>query len=145
MSSATRVRNPIKAARKVLGDDRFVLLTADGADDFAEDAGLVMEGPDYFIAEWRWDLHTEHMPAELAAQKQRQQQQRRDSQHMPPLAAVISGAADKIFSHNARETFFPPDALDDTSDSTGLLIAILIPVADGAGAPRSLDGFIYDD
>ena len=63
---------------------------------------------------------------------------------MPPLAAVISGAADKIFSHNARETFFPPDALDDTSDST-VLIATLIPVADGAGAPRSLDGFIYDD
>jgi isoaspartyl peptidase/L-asparaginase-like protein (Ntn-hydrolase superfamily) len=62
------VRNPIKAARKVLGEDRFVLLAADGADDFAEHAGLVMEGPDYFIAEWRWDLHMEHMPTELAAQ-----------------------------------------------------------------------------
>ena len=48
VSSATRVRNPIKAARKVLGDDRFVLLTADGADDFAEDTGQcqVKEGPD---------------------------------------------------------------------------------------------------
>jgi beta-aspartyl-peptidase (threonine type) len=75
VSSATRVRNPIKAARKVLGDDRFLLLTADGADGFAADAGLVMEGPDYFIAECRWDLHMAHMPAELAAQKQQRQQQ----------------------------------------------------------------------
>eukprot|EP01046_Picozoa_sp_COSAG06_P091462 COSAG06_NODE_37746_length_431_cov_1.397590_1_plen_63_part_10 len=45
VSSATRVRNPIKAAQKVLGDDRFVLLTADGADDFVVDAGLVTERP----------------------------------------------------------------------------------------------------
>jgi isoaspartyl peptidase/L-asparaginase-like protein (Ntn-hydrolase superfamily) len=94
VSSATRVRNPIKAARKVLGDDRFVLLTADGADDFAEDAGLVTEGPDYFIAEWRWDLHTEHMPAELAAQKQRQQQQRQSRlQARQPVAVVATESA----------------------------------------------------
>ena len=94
VSSATRVRNPIKAARKVLGDDRFVLLTADGADDFAEDAGLVMEGPDYFIAEWRWDLHMEHMPAELAAQKQRQQQQRQSRlQARQPVAVVATESA----------------------------------------------------
>jgi beta-aspartyl-peptidase (threonine type) len=95
VSSATRIRNPIKAARKVLEDDRFVLLTADGADDFAEEAGLAMEGPDYFIADWRWDLHVKHMPAKLAAQKQQQQQQRQSrmqAQQTPVLTAANSAS-----------------------------------------------------
>lgn len=74
VSSATKVRNPIKAAQKVLEDERFVLLTADGADDFAAEAGLVMEtSPDYFIADWRWDLHIEHMPDSLEEEKRQQQ------------------------------------------------------------------------
>eukprot|EP01043_Picozoa_sp_COSAG02_P002941 COSAG02_NODE_69_length_42323_cov_23.507850_28_plen_289_part_00 len=107
VSSATRVRNPIKVARKVLEDNRFVLLTADGADDFAEKAGLAMEGPDYFIADWRWNLHVEHMPAELAAQTQQQQQQRQarmQAQQVPVLTAAKS--AGDAGSHPRRELRF---------------------------------------
>ena len=94
VSSATRVRNPIKAARKVLEDERFVLLTADGADDFAEESGLAMESPEYFIADWRWNLHVDHMPVERVAQKEQQQQRRQSrlqAQQNPVTATKSAG------------------------------------------------------
>lgn len=62
--SARAIRNPITAAKAVMADDRFVLLAADGADRYAREAGLAMAEPDYFIADWRWQLHLDNMPAE---------------------------------------------------------------------------------
>ena len=43
-----RVRNPIKLARRVLEGTSHVLLVADGAEQFAREAGLEFVGDDYF-------------------------------------------------------------------------------------------------
>ncbi|WP_417771742.1 isoaspartyl peptidase/L-asparaginase family protein [Stappia sp.] len=45
---ATRIRNPVKAARKVMEAGDAVLLGGPAADDFARSAGLAMVEPDYF-------------------------------------------------------------------------------------------------
>ena len=62
----------------------------DGADKFARDAGLVMEGPDYFIADWRWDLHIDHMPDAALAAEQQAIRQKRMAQAVAEPAAVSS-------------------------------------------------------
>ena len=48
-----RIRNPIKAARKVMEHGDAVLLGGPAADDFAARAGLDMVEPDYFTTERR--------------------------------------------------------------------------------------------
>lgn len=48
VASVRHVRNPILAARAVLQDNRYVLLSAQGADRFAQEAGLVTVANDYF-------------------------------------------------------------------------------------------------
>lgn len=55
VGGVTRVRNPILAARAVLSRTPHVLLVGPGADHFAEELGLAMEGPDYFRTERRWE------------------------------------------------------------------------------------------
>ena len=83
-----------------------MLLTADGADDFAQDSGLAMEGPEYFIADWRWNLHIERMPEKLAAQAQKQQRQRQSrlqAQQAPGLTATkTAGGPTPTFSQELR-------------------------------------------
>ncbi len=48
------VRNPIRAARKVMTDSPHVLLSGQGADQFAKSQGLAIETPAYFRTERRW-------------------------------------------------------------------------------------------
>lgn len=48
-----RIRNPIKAARKIMEKGDAILLGGDAADDFAREAGLDMVEPDYFTTERR--------------------------------------------------------------------------------------------
>jgi beta-aspartyl-peptidase (threonine type) len=48
-----RIRNPIKAARKIMENGDAILLGGDAADDFAREAGLDMVEPDYFTTERR--------------------------------------------------------------------------------------------
>lgn len=72
VSSALHIRNPIKAARLLMDEERFVLLTADGADTYARDHDLAMEDNEYFVTDWRWNLHIEHMPDTKLATKQDQ-------------------------------------------------------------------------
>ncbi|WP_037083404.1 isoaspartyl peptidase/L-asparaginase family protein [Neorhizobium vignae] len=48
-----RIRNPIKAARKIMEKGDAILLGGDAADDFACEAGLDMVEPDYFTTERR--------------------------------------------------------------------------------------------
>ncbi|WJH37900.1 isoaspartyl peptidase/L-asparaginase (plasmid) [Aliirhizobium terrae] len=48
-----RIRNPIKAARKIMETGDAILLGGDAADAFAKSAGLDMVEPDYFTTERR--------------------------------------------------------------------------------------------
>lgn len=64
VTSVRHVRNPISAARAVLHDQRYVLLSARGADQFAQEAGLVTVANDYFA--------TPHRLAQLQEVKRRQ-------------------------------------------------------------------------
>jgi beta-aspartyl-peptidase (threonine type) len=54
VAGVTTVKNPISAARAVMEKTWHVLLTADGADAFAAEAGLETVEPDYFFTERRW-------------------------------------------------------------------------------------------
>ncbi|WEX09307.1 isoaspartyl peptidase/L-asparaginase [Chelativorans sp. AA-79] len=51
--AATRIRNPVKAARAVMEKSSAVLLTGAAADCFAERNGLDIVAPDYFTTERR--------------------------------------------------------------------------------------------
>ena len=48
VAGATRVKNPILAARKVMDHSEHVLLSGEGADEFASIMGLELVEPDYF-------------------------------------------------------------------------------------------------
>ncbi|CDZ47239.1 isoaspartyl peptidase/L-asparaginase family protein [Neorhizobium galegae] len=48
-----RIRNPIKAARKIMENGDAILLGGEAADDFGRGAGLDMVEPDYFTTERR--------------------------------------------------------------------------------------------
>ena len=51
--AARRIRNPVKAARKLLDAGDTLLLTGPAADAFARDAGLDIVAPSYFTTERR--------------------------------------------------------------------------------------------
>ncbi|MFZ1741439.1 MAG: isoaspartyl peptidase/L-asparaginase [Pontixanthobacter sp.] len=57
------VKNPILLAEAVMRDGRHVFLSGAGAEEFATDAGLEMEGPEYFATQPRKDA-LERMKAE---------------------------------------------------------------------------------
>ncbi|MFN0050713.1 MAG: isoaspartyl peptidase/L-asparaginase family protein, partial [Planctomycetales bacterium] len=54
VAGVTIVKNPISAARAVMEKTRHVLLVAQGAEQFAEKAGLEIVDPSYFRTERRW-------------------------------------------------------------------------------------------
>jgi L-asparaginase / beta-aspartyl-peptidase len=54
VACATTIKNPIKAARAVMQDGSFVLLSGDGANQFAAMKGLEMVDPGYFFTVKRW-------------------------------------------------------------------------------------------
>ena len=54
VGGVTVVKNPIKAARAVMEQTPHVLLTGDGADEFAKSAGLEIVDRQYFHTEHRW-------------------------------------------------------------------------------------------
>lgn len=49
------IKNPIRAARAVMEKTPHVLLTGDGADQFARESGLEIVPPEYFRTEHRWN------------------------------------------------------------------------------------------
>ncbi|WP_420506541.1 isoaspartyl peptidase/L-asparaginase family protein [Nitratireductor aquimarinus] len=70
VSAASRIRNPVKAARAVMEKSGAVLLTGAAADRFAERCGLEMVAPDYFTTKRRQDALAamkEHAKAGTAA------------------------------------------------------------------------------
>ena len=53
VSGATKIKNPISAAIKVMKNSPHVMLSGDGADEFASQQGLEIVNSDYFITERR--------------------------------------------------------------------------------------------
>ncbi len=51
------IKNPIMAARAVMENTAHVLLTGDGADDFANSQGLEIVDSSYFFTENRWESY----------------------------------------------------------------------------------------
>jgi L-asparaginase / beta-aspartyl-peptidase len=79
VASVKRIRNPVLAARDVMMQSPAVFLVGPEADQFAENAGLTMVDPSYFVTERRWK--------DFEAWKERQQ---RDSDVAPAGLAPIS-------------------------------------------------------
>jgi beta-aspartyl-peptidase (threonine type) len=54
VTGVTRTRHPISLARAVMEKSQFVMLSADGADEFAAKDGLEEVPPSFFFTERRW-------------------------------------------------------------------------------------------
>ncbi|RQS71557.1 isoaspartyl peptidase/L-asparaginase [Burkholderia sp. Bp8963] len=54
VAGVSRIRNPVEAARRVMDRSTHVLLSGAGAEQFATDEGLALEGPEYFYTDFRW-------------------------------------------------------------------------------------------
>jgi beta-aspartyl-peptidase (threonine type) len=67
VAGVTRTKNPISLAKAVMEKSHYVMLSGDGADQFAASAGLRQVPPSYFFTEARWDslvryLKTQGLP-----------------------------------------------------------------------------------
>lgn len=54
VAGVTTIRNPISAARAVMEKSSHVMMTGDGAEQFAKQQGLEIVDPAYFYTESRW-------------------------------------------------------------------------------------------
>jgi beta-aspartyl-peptidase (threonine type) len=57
VAGVTTIRNPITAARAVMGKSNHVMLSGKGAETFAAEQGLEIVTPDYFFTQPRWDSY----------------------------------------------------------------------------------------
>lgn len=57
VSGVHTIKNPITAARAVMENTVHVLITGDGADEFALEQGLDIEDSNYFYTERRWNSY----------------------------------------------------------------------------------------
>jgi beta-aspartyl-peptidase (threonine type) len=55
VASVQGIKNPVRAARKVMEQTSHVMLVGDGADKFAHEQGLQFEDSAYFFTQERWD------------------------------------------------------------------------------------------
>ncbi len=55
VASVQGIKNPIRAARKVMDQTSHVMLVGDGAEMFAREQGLQFEDSAYFFTQERWD------------------------------------------------------------------------------------------
>lgn len=55
IAGATKIRNPISAARKVMEKSKHVMLSGEGANEFASQQGLDIVDQDYFYSELRYN------------------------------------------------------------------------------------------
>jgi beta-aspartyl-peptidase (threonine type) len=55
VAGVTRTKNPISLARAVMEKSQFVMLSGEGADQFAASVGLQQVDPSYFFTESRWE------------------------------------------------------------------------------------------
>lgn len=55
VASVQGIRNPVRAARKVMDQTSHVMLVGEGAEKFAREQGLQFEDSAYFFTQERWD------------------------------------------------------------------------------------------
>ena len=55
VAGVRRIRNPIRLARAVMEQSRHVMLVGEGAEAFAQTAGMSLVDPSYFRTEHRWN------------------------------------------------------------------------------------------
>jgi beta-aspartyl-peptidase (threonine type) len=55
VASVQGIKNPVRAARKVMEQTSHVMLVGDGAEKFAREQGLQFEDSAYFFTQERWD------------------------------------------------------------------------------------------
>jgi L-asparaginase / beta-aspartyl-peptidase len=65
------VKNPIKLARAVMDESPHVMLSGEGAEEFAGLRGIEMVDPSYFFTQHRWDALERAQAAELRQQSSR--------------------------------------------------------------------------
>ncbi|CAM2065313.1 Isoaspartyl peptidase/L-asparaginase [Sulfidibacter corallicola] len=68
VAGVSRIKNPILLARAVLDHSPHVLLSGEGAEQFARDRGLKMVDPEYFRTERRWKELQEALDKERRSQ-----------------------------------------------------------------------------
>ena len=103
VAAVTVVKNPISAARAVLEKSRHVLLVSEGADLFAQRAGLEIVEPAYFRTEHRWQELQEDLRDERERQAKPEKKPAEDNR-----------AGEKTSRHGDRET-----RRDDRADAIG--------------------------
>ena len=54
VAGVTTIKNPISAARAVMEKSPHVMMTGNGAEQFAKEQGLEIVDPSYFYTEERW-------------------------------------------------------------------------------------------
>lgn len=70
VASVQGVKNPVRAARKVMEQTSHVMLVGDGAEKFAREQGLQFEDSAYFFTQQRWDELQETQEKERAMKKE---------------------------------------------------------------------------
>jgi L-asparaginase / beta-aspartyl-peptidase len=70
VASVTGIKNPIRAARKVMEQTSHVMLVGDGAEKFAREQGLQFEDSAYFFTQERWDELQQTKEKEKALKKE---------------------------------------------------------------------------
>ena len=93
VAAARRIRNPIEGARLVMDRTPHILLAGEGADLFAEQAGLTMVNPDYFITEPRRQQLNEVLQRETA--KPRAESPARSDRAADKMGTVGAVAVDR--------------------------------------------------
>lgn len=78
VASVTTIKNPILAARCVMEKSGHVLMTADGAEQFAKSCGIELVDPSYFRTEARWRQYQNGL------REEQEREQRRKTSRLGP-------------------------------------------------------------
>jgi L-asparaginase / beta-aspartyl-peptidase len=63
-AGVTNVKNPIKLARAVMEKSEHVMLSREGAEEFAKEQGLEIVKPEYFRTKHRWEAYQRALEAQ---------------------------------------------------------------------------------
>jgi len=91
-AGVTGVKNPIKLARAIMEQSQHVMLSGQGARDFAKTLGLAFENEDYFFVQQRFDQLNEIKDSDLT----QMDHSMKDSLHDKKFGTVGAVALDKM-------------------------------------------------
>jgi len=69
ISGVTRVKNPIALAGKIMQQSKHVMLSGNGAEQYAKANGITLVDPEYFFVERRWKQLQDQIKAENKAKE----------------------------------------------------------------------------